>query len=134
MQSEPSGQKETSKPFGKKIQDRIKSTSAPGSSARITWIITNIFVGAASIYLHAIVSGTSSEVPKIKLGVADTIEAIKLVPDDGLIKRLTWPVCVTACLAGPDHMSFFEQLDRGLAEQYGGSQSILRGLKVAKEC
>jgi len=114
--------------------DRIKNHSVLTSSIKNIWFLTNVFACAASIYLHAAVSGPRPEIPEIKIGVADTIDAIKLLPNGRLLDRLMWPVCVAACLAEAGHQSFFEQLERGIAEQFGSRQNILRALNVAKEC
>lgn len=118
----------------KSIRQRIEGSSNLEYATNHGLVVTNIYACAASVYFHTTISGARTDVPEIKLGVADTIAAIKLVPDAAIIGRLTWPVCVAACLAGGDHKDFFEILDRGLMEHDGKSHNILAALNVAKEC
>lgn len=50
------------------------------------------------------------------------------------MKSLTWPICIAACLADGDHKTFFERLERGVVDEYGRNQRILRALSIAREC
>lgn len=97
-------------------------------------VITNIFACAASIYLHVVVSGARPEIPEIKKSVTDTIEALTAIPNVEIVKCLTWPICITACLADGDNRAFFEKLEKGIADEYGVNQKVLRGIKIAREC
>jgi hypothetical protein len=97
-------------------------------------VITNIFACAASIYLHVVVSGACPEIPEIRRGVADTIEALISISDAGFVKSLTWPICIAACLAEGDARLFFERLEQGISDEYGKNQKVLRGLSTAREC
>jgi C6 transcription factor Pro1 len=118
----------------KKNFERITSQSLLTSSVEDTWIITNVYACAATVYLHATVSGPHPEIPEIKNGVVDTIQALKLLPRAGLLKRLMWPVCVAACLAEGECREFFEVLDEGMREEFGNSQTISRAFGVSREC
>jgi C6 transcription factor Pro1 len=107
------------------------STHSKTSSIRI---ITNIFACAALIYLHVVVSGARPEISEIKKAVTDTIEALKTIPNVEIVKSLTWPICIAACLADGDNRTFFERLEKGVADEYGINQRVLRGISTAKEC
>jgi hypothetical protein len=96
--------------------------------------ITNVYACAASVYLHSTVSGPHLEIAEIKKGVTDTTNAIRSIPQAGLLKRLLWPVCVAASMADGDCRSFYEQLSRGLAESFGSNDNIHHALRIAKEC
>lgn len=97
-------------------------------------VITNIFTCAASVYLHVVVSGARPEVLEIKKAVSDTIRALKKITNVEIVKSLTWPICITACLADGCNRDFFMELEKGIADEYGIYQSVLRGIGVAKEC
>lgn len=109
---------------------------ARGASSRIDEIriITNIFARAARVYLHTIVSGAHPEVFEIKSGVAETIAALRLLPRAEMIANLTWPICVAACVASVEQRGFFERLERGVIDEYGRSQRVLRAFAIAREC
>ena len=113
---------------------RITDHSVHTSAIKIVWIINNIFASAAAIYLHATVSEPRPEVEEIERGVSDTVEALRLLPHPRFLKRLTWPVCIAACLANSKHKSFFERLEEGLNDDRYETQNMLRGLELAREC
>jgi hypothetical protein len=97
--------------------------------------ITRIFACAASIYLHVVVSGAHPRVPEIKRGVTNTIEALGAMSNVELVRSLTWPICVSACMAdGDQQRSFFERLEEGIIKEFGSSQRVLRAFRVAREC
>ncbi|WPG98218.1 Hypothetical protein R9X50_00100500 [Acrodontium crateriforme] len=53
--------------------------------------ITNIFASAATIYLHATISGARPKIPEIKTAVLRTIASITAISNPDVIKLLTWP-------------------------------------------
>ena len=101
---------------------------------RDSWAFTNVFASAASVFLHATISGARPQIPEIRKGVSDTIEALKLLPRPDLLKRLAWPLCITACLVEADRYDFFNALSQRVTEAYGKDENISRAFGVAREC
>ena len=99
-----------------------------------SWIFTNVFACAASVFLHATISESRPQILEIKQGVSDTIDALQLLPSPELLKRLAWPICIAACLADSSRYEFFNSLSQRVAEAYGKGENISRALAVAREC
>ncbi|KAK4493606.1 hypothetical protein PRZ48_015273 [Zasmidium cellare] len=95
--------------------------------------ITRAYVAAAKIYLHVILSGASPEVSDIQDAVVAAMDAIKALTSAALIRQLAWPICVAACLAEPQHDTFFDRLEQGARGDKDYCTSVLRALEVAKE-
>lgn len=95
---------------------------------------TSVFAAAATAFLHATVSDPRPQIPEIRQSVADTVEALRHLPQPDLLRRLAWPVCVAACLADTSQHEFFDTLARRVAEAYGRDENVARGLAVAREC
>ena len=99
-----------------------------------TSIFTNIFATGASIILHATISDARPHILEIKKGVADLISALRLLPRPEMLKRLSWPICIAACLADTTRYEFFTTLSQRVTEAYGKGENISRTLAVAREC
>ena len=96
--------------------------------------ITNVFASAASVYLHVVLSGPQPEIPDIESAVIKTIDSIKRLPSLEMLKRLAWPMLISASLAPTNLRGFFERLEKGLGEDRCGNRNVLRALSIAKEC
>jgi hypothetical protein len=118
----------------KLIREKIDNHSVLTSSISESWIMTNVYACAASVYLHATVSRSCPKVPEIQKGVEDTMVAIKMLPRAKLVRKLLWPICMAACLAAGHQREYFENLERALIEDLGTSQNIVRALSVGREC
>lgn len=95
---------------------------------------TNVFAAAAAAFLHATVSEPRPQIPEISQAIADTIQALRLLPRPDLLRRLAWPICVAACLADLNQQAFFDGLAHRVTEAYGREENVTRGLVVAREC
>ncbi|KAH8658415.1 fungal-specific transcription factor domain-containing protein [Xylariales sp. PMI_506] len=62
-------------------------------------IITNIFMNASLLYLHIVVSGFYPNLPEIRHGVLQTLEALEYMRKHSTINIPSWPLCVSGCLA-----------------------------------
>ncbi len=94
---------------------------------------TKVFAKAASVYLHATVSGARPKIAEIEKGVAGTIEALQRLPNTEMIKSLSWPICIAACLAEGDHRKVFERFEQGILDEFGRKQRVSRAFTVARE-
>lgn len=104
------------------------------SGSRNIQAITDVYAAGARVYLHVVVSGALPEVSDIRSAVWSTRTAIKSVPHDRLLRRLAWPICVAASLSEARHETFFNQLEQGAQSDEEECQSVLRALRVAREC
>lgn len=84
--------------------------SLENDSKYISCVITRIFACAALVYLHVVVSGAYPEHLSIHESVSRTIAAFQLLPDQGLVRSLTWPFCIAGCMALPEQEDFFRDL------------------------
>lgn len=95
--------------------------------------VTKVMACAAGVYLYGTLCGLQAGVPELTNAVADTIAAIKLVPNAEVIKGLSWSATIAALASSEeDHRNFFRELARGMLEQYGKCE-IFRTLNVAFE-
>ena len=97
-------------------------------------LITNVYAAAVKIYLHVVVSGAHPEVSDIREAVDATVDALKALSHATLLRRLAWPICVAASLTEPRHELFFNQLEHGAQGDQDECASVLRALKVGREC
>lgn len=111
----------------------IQNTIAPLSERNIE-LVTNVFASAALVYLHTIISDPRPEVSEIQQGIAETIDAIRLLQDPTLLDRLVWPICISACLARSDSWAFFERLEKGLLGDRNRNLRVLRTFEIARRC
>ena len=116
---------------GRSASDRRNDGQQP---LRDSWVFTNVFASGASILLHATMSDARPYVLEIKNGVSDLISALQLLPRPEMLKRLSWPICIAACLADTTRYEFFTTLSQRVTEAYGKGENISRCLAVAREC
>lgn len=100
----------------KAIEDALEngtrqlSSSSSSSPSEAVSTITGIYATATLTYLHTVVSGLNPALVEIQQSVSRTIELLKQLSDWHLVPSLTWPLCVTGCMASPDQESFFQSL------------------------
>jgi hypothetical protein len=95
--------------------------------------MTRIYVAAAKLYLHVVVSESSPEVPAIRERVDTTVNALKNLQNATLIRRLSWPICVAASLAEARHEKYFQRLEDGAQGDRDYCTTVLRAFIVARE-
>ncbi|KAB8278382.1 fungal-specific transcription factor domain-containing protein [Aspergillus minisclerotigenes] len=93
------------------LENGIRELSAKtsGSSDAVS-SITRIYASSTLTYLHSVVSGLNPDLSEIQHSVSRTIEFFKELSNWHLLACLTWPLCVTGCMAAPDHEAFFHSL------------------------
>jgi hypothetical protein len=99
-------------------------------------LITSIFACSALTYLHVVVSGAHPELPEIQESVSRTIKMFKRICDESVMLALTWPFCVTGCMAMGGQENFFRDI-AGSAEGSNGLASfgnIKRCFSIVEEC
>ncbi|UDD64221.1 hypothetical protein AFCA_011462 [Aspergillus flavus] len=93
------------------LENGIRELSAKtsGSSDAVS-SITRIYASSTLTYLHSVVSGLNPDLSEIQESVSRTIELLKELSNWHLLACLTWPLCVTGCMAAPNHEAFFHSL------------------------
>ncbi len=97
-------------------------------------VLTRIFACAALVYLHVTVSGAYPQLPEIRKSMRRTIAAFQDLPDQGLVRSLTWPICIAGCMAIPAEEDFFRGIvstTSVVARRFGNSENAL---KIMEEC
>ncbi|RDW82918.1 hypothetical protein BP5796_04409 [Coleophoma crateriformis] len=72
--------------------------------------VSQIYILAALIYLHVVVSGPVPEVPEVRSNVLRACESLQALPDPQLVRSLYWPILVTGSMAMPHEEPFFRDL------------------------
>ncbi|KIW82935.1 hypothetical protein Z517_02178 [Fonsecaea pedrosoi CBS 271.37] len=62
-------------------------------------MVTNIYVNAALLFLHVVVSGFHPNIPEIRQGVLRTLDALEYMREHSSHNFPSWPYCVAGCLA-----------------------------------
>lgn len=62
-------------------------------------MVSNIYVNAALVFLHVVVSGFHPEIPEIQQSVWCTLQALEYMREHSAINFPSWPFCVAGCLA-----------------------------------
>lgn len=96
--------------------------------------ITRIFACAALVYLHVVVSGPYPQLPEIRNAVCQTIDAFRSLPDQKLVRNLTWPCCIAGCMAIEEQEVFFRAFEPTTSSplpKFGISSKVLA---VIEEC
>ncbi len=96
-------------------------------------IITEIFACAAITYLHVVVSGPHLKLPEIHHSIARTLETLTTLPSRLLI-RISWPFCITGCMAAPEEEAIFRALVLTAAQAGANTGTAWKGLQVMEEC
>lgn len=99
-----------------------------------TIALTEIYACAAQVYLHVVVSGAFPGIAEIRQAVVKAINAFQRLEYAQLLRRLAWPVCVVACMAGHEHTAFFQRMEKGARGDGDSCVNVLRALEVAHEC
>ncbi|PIG85595.1 hypothetical protein AARAC_007318 [Aspergillus arachidicola] len=99
----------------KRLEDCLENgvrelSSKTSSSSDAVSSITRIYASSTLTYLHSVVSGLNPELNEIRDSVARTIKLFKELASWHLLACLMWPLCVTRCMAAPDHGAFFQSL------------------------
>ncbi|KNG86356.1 hypothetical protein ANOM_004716 [Aspergillus nomiae NRRL 13137] len=93
------------------LENGIRALSAKTTSSPDAVIyITRIYASSTLTYLHSVVSGLNPDLSEIRDSVSRTIELLKELSNRRLLASLTWPLCVTGCMADPDQGAFFHSL------------------------
>ena len=97
-------------------------------------LVTRIFACAAVVYLHVVASGPHTKSHEIRESVSRTISALRVVPFKGMISSLTWPFCISGCMAMEEDWDFFRSLaveDGAGSSSFGNSS---KALAIIEEC
>jgi hypothetical protein len=106
----------------------------PTDFSRDTQQITEVYAHAAEIFLHTTTSGAYPDVSSIRDAVSKTVSAIQRLSHPHLLKSMSWPICVAASMAGPEHDLFFSSIEEGARGDGDYSFKLTRALAIAKEC
>ncbi len=123
LPSSLSAEKLASPTFGLPFEKPRSSTSK---------LVTSIFATGALVYLHTIVSGALCALPEMQQAVSRTEIAIGRMLDPQMIRGLIWPICITACMAGPKQQQVFERALRmaiGSSRDFGNCETALQILE-----
>jgi hypothetical protein len=103
-------------------------------SRYISLHITRVFACATLTYLFAVISAPNPNLPEIQSSVTQTIAALRALPHFKFFCNLSWPLCITGCLATGDNQKVFHCLMRRYNERphhFGSSQHILN---IVEKC
>lgn len=103
-------------------------------SKYVSLIVTQIFANAALTYLFVTVSGANPELSEIQSSVARTISSFRALPHSKFFRSLSWPLCVSGCMATEKHQNTFREF--GLTRNqnkyvFGSSKHVL---KIMEKC
>lgn len=93
-------------------------------------LVSYIFACAAAILLEVLVSGANPALPQIQQYVARIVTILAALPNHRLLLALSWPLCISGCMAEPIHYQFFTGL-LSLFEStnQGGISHVLAALR-----
>lgn len=77
---------------------------------RVTNTHTLIWAQAALTYLNVVVSGWQPGSQEIRESVDITLHTFAQIVDPAVIRLMSWPFCVTGCLAAPDQEHLFREM------------------------
>jgi hypothetical protein len=109
---------------------RLKSEQRPEQDS-----VTRIFAAAALAQLSALTTGVTTDISSttVRRSVSRVILEIKMAAQMVSPRQLSWPICVTGCLADRDQQPFFEVLlssvlteETGMIGNCGAVRDILR--------
>lgn len=103
-------------------------------SKYISLIVTRIFAHAALTYLFVTVSGANPELSEIQSSVARTISSFRALPHPKFFRSLSWPLCISGCMATENHQETFRKfgLTHNATEYLFGSSKHV--LKIMEKC
>ncbi|KUJ10404.1 uncharacterized protein LY89DRAFT_596526, partial [Mollisia scopiformis] len=102
--------------------------------SRRTATVTKAFAYASRTYLHVVVSGAIPELPEIRESVSQTIEEFKRMLHPLEVESLTWPLCVTGCMATEGQRDFFADLMSSAKITESSSGQTWKAFQIVKEC
>ncbi|KAF5023128.1 hypothetical protein F66182_4823 [Fusarium sp. NRRL 66182] len=91
-------------------QEDIKTKQAPSLALN-----NFIWLQAALIYLHVVISGWQPSSPEIRTSVARMTELLTDLPCNTCLRTLVWPFCIAGCLSPPED----EHKYRAMVERMG---------------
>jgi hypothetical protein len=103
-------------------------------SEYIRCVLTRIFACSALVYLHVAISGAHPELPDMRASVSRTIAAFQMLPNQELVRSLTWPFCIAGCMALPEQEDFFRDIvstTNKVTPLFGNSG---KALAIIEEC
>jgi hypothetical protein len=100
----------------------------------IKLLVTRIFGYGTLIYLYTIESGPCPDVPEIHTNVSNTIDAFKALPQVGLIRSLSWPLCIAGSMATGDQQAAFLEIATKAKINRCPFGSSKHALAIIQEC
>jgi hypothetical protein len=95
-------------------------------------LVTYIFACTAAILLEVLVSGANPALPQIQQYVARIVTILMALPNHRLLLALSWPLCISGCMAEPIHYQFLIRLLSPFeSTNQGGISNVLA---VLREC
>lgn len=95
-------------------------------------LVTYIFACAAAILLEVLVSGANPDLPQIQEYVMKIVTILTGLLNHCLLLALSWPLCISGCMAKPIHYQFLIRLLSPLEST--GQGGISNDLAVLLEC
>lgn len=123
-----------------KIQTDIQNRQADLQIDYVTYAsqdiqqITEVYAHATEVFLHTTTSGAYPDVSNIRDAVSRAVAAIQRLNHPQLLRNLSWPICVAASMAGPEHEKFFSAIEEGARGDGEYGFKLTRALMIAKEC
>jgi len=117
------------------LKDNVEEMDRRSSSSKYSTVslLTHIYAAATKAYLHVVVSGANPEVEDISSAVHTAVEGLQKLRQASSVRRLGWPICVTASLAQSRHETFFGLLEAGARGDQDECNSVLRAFEVVRE-
>ncbi|RDW91737.1 hypothetical protein BP5796_02902 [Coleophoma crateriformis] len=94
--------------------------------------VTYIFGCAAAIFLDVLVSGANPALPQIRQNVERIVTSLAALPNHRLLMALSWPLCISGCMAEPVYYPFFVDMLSPFESTSQGNISSILG--VLREC
>jgi hypothetical protein len=94
--------------------------------------VTYIFACTAAILLEVVVSGANPALPQIQQHVGRIVTVLAALPNHRLLLALSWPLCISGCMAEPVYYQFLITLLSPFdSTNQGGISNVL---PVLREC
>ncbi|RFU30910.1 hypothetical protein B7463_g5417, partial [Scytalidium lignicola] len=95
--------------------------------------VTRIYCNASLVYLHVVMLGSYPNLPEIQHSVSQTMDAIKALPDLGLINSMLWPFFIAGCMSMERDEDFFTGLAR-FGEPGDSTYGVAKAMTIVEEC
>ncbi|GAM89945.1 hypothetical protein ANO11243_079850 [Dothideomycetidae sp. 11243] len=97
--------------------------------------IAPVYIAAALVYLHVVVSGPFPHLPEIKASVRGTMERLRVLPPSARARLVAWPLCVAGCMATEEDMlAFVERGDLYVDTALRPSPSTQLAFQIMAKC